>query len=85
MNIQDMGKPFKPGDVSENDIREELILMESNPELDTRVSLVRGEDSSFHMMTFQERHIAYLRGHPRVNPAYYLANLKTMIKIRKEK
>jgi hypothetical protein len=82
MNLQSQDRPFKPGDVSEEDIRDELLQMENNPLLDTRVSLVK-EDMSLQLMTFQEKHLAYLKEHPKLNPVSYLTNLKTMIKIRK--
>jgi hypothetical protein len=34
------------------------------------------------MVTFKEKHLIYLQKHPKVNPQTYLANLRTMIKIR---
>jgi hypothetical protein len=83
MNLQDLSRPFKPGDVSEDEMRQELTLMENNPELDTPVSLVKDDDLSVYLISFQEKHMKYLREHPKINPAPYLANLKTMIKIRK--
>jgi hypothetical protein len=83
MNLQDLSRPFKPGDVSEDEVKAELVLMENNPELDTPASLAKGDDLPDYLISFQEKHIKYLREHPKVNPAPYLANLKTMIKIRK--
>ena len=85
MNLQDWGKPAKTVPMQEEDIRQELVLMESNPELDTRVSLIRDETASVHLISFQEKHLSYLRQHPKVSPVSYLTNLKTMIKIRVEK
>jgi len=81
MHTKDIDRPFKPGDVSEEDIREELLQMESNPQLNTKSGFIR--DDALQIMTFQEKHLSYLREHPKVNPIPYLANLKTMIKIRK--
>jgi hypothetical protein len=83
MNLHDFGAPFKPGDFSEDEVRSELELMEDNPELYTPVSLIQDNELSVYMISFQEKHIRYLREHPKINPVPYLANLKTMIKIRK--
>lgn len=59
--------------------------MENDSELDTRVSLVKEAGRSFRLITFQEKHLLYLREHHTVRPLPYLTNLKTMIKIRSEK
>ena len=85
MSRQDWGKPHKIVHMPEEDIRQELKIMEDDPALDTRVSLVKTDGVSFNLMTFQEKHLAYLQKHPKTNPAPYLMNLKTMIKIRTEK
>jgi hypothetical protein len=85
MNLQEWGKPPKASPMPEEGIREELILMETDPKLDTRVSLVKGAGESMQLISFQEKHLSYLRGHPKVNSHAYLTNLKTMIKIRLEK
>jgi hypothetical protein len=39
MNLVDFGRPFKPGDVPEEDIRDELLKMENNPELKTMIKI----------------------------------------------
>lgn len=83
MLYRDYSKQFKPGSVPEDNIRGELIDMENNPELDTRISLVRSDGKIFRLMSFQEKHLLYLREHPSVNPIPYLSNLRTMIKVRK--
>jgi hypothetical protein len=79
MIIQDYGRPYKPGDVTEQEIRDEL----DNPSLDTRLKLSKEEEFSLKALTFQEKHVVYLKQHPKINPNSYLANLKTMLKIRK--
>lgn len=33
-------------------------------------------------MTFVEKHIAYLKSHPQLDPEHYLANLRLRIKVR---
>lgn len=35
-----------------------------------------------HQIPFIEKHMAYLRSHPKVNPDQYLSNLRMMTKIR---
>lgn len=85
MKRQDWDKPAKVAHLQEDAIRQELILMENDSGLDTRVSLVKEEGMSVRLITFQEKHLVYLREHPKVNPIPYLTNLKTMIKIRTEK
>lgn len=85
MNRRDWELPVKAAQLGEDAIRQELILMENDSELDTRVSLVKEDGISVRLITFQEKHLEYLRGHPKVNPISYLTNLRTMIKIRSEK
>ena len=85
MSIDNSDQFYKPAGISEIEIREELTKMELNPELNTKASLVKESQSSLRLMTFEEKHLSYLRQHPKVSPLPYLANLKTMIKVRKEK
>ncbi len=35
-----------------------------------------------HLITFTEKHMAYLQSHPDVNPTHYIANLRLMTKDR---
>lgn len=35
------------------------------------------------LMPFIDKHLAYLRNHPAIDPGHYLANLKLMTKVRK--
>jgi hypothetical protein len=83
MALRDLHQSYKPGDVSEEDIRTELVQMEEDPKLDTRVSLEKEEGMTLHLMTFQEKHVTFLMKHPKIDPVGYLTNLRTMIKIRK--
>lgn len=85
MNRRDWEQPAKTVHPGEDAIRQELILMENDSELDTRVSLVKEDGISVRLITFQEKHLRYLLEHPKVNPVPYLTNLRTMIKIRSEK
>ncbi len=85
MNRRDWEIPAKAIHLKEDAIRQELILMENDSDLDTRVSLVKEDGESVRLITFQEKHLGYLQQHPKVNPIPYLTNLRTMIKIRSEK
>lgn len=85
MNRQGWDRPAKVVHLQEDAIRQELILMENDSELDTRVSLVKEDGISVRLISFQEKHLRYLLEHPNVNPLPYLINLRTMIKIRSEK
>lgn len=63
-------------------IDEILDSMEQDESLDTKSrptkSIVTAEDT----LSFRETHLLYLKEHPKVNPQFYLSNLKAMIKIR---
>lgn len=57
--------------------------MEDDANLKTDISAVQDPHyPSQQKMSFFERHAAYLKGHPKVNPLAYLTNLRTMIKKR---
>ena len=78
MNIKHIQKNAKPVLIDEEEIRQTLIDMETNLGLKTEAGVTL-DDSP---ISFQEKHMAYLRTHPKVNPEHYLANLRTMLKIR---
>ncbi len=59
-----------------------LTSMERDALLKTAPIAVHDDLGSITVVTFKEKHLAYLQGHPKVNPKIYLANLRTMIKIR---
>jgi len=63
-------------------IVEALKGMEQDSLLKTAPVITRGTPSSIEEVTFQEKHLTYLKKHPKVNPRNYLANLRTMLKIR---
>lgn len=79
MNIKHVQKSAKPVFIDEDEIRQVLIDMETNLGLKTEAG-VNLDDSP---VSFQEKHLAYLRTHPKLNPEHYLANLRTMLKIRR--
>jgi hypothetical protein len=75
-------KPDKSQFISEEDINQVLSAMESDILLNTSPVLVNDSESSVRLVTFSEKHAAYLKSHPSVNPQDYLANLKTMVRKR---
>jgi hypothetical protein len=60
-------------------IREQLIIMMSDPHYNTRSTYtpLQVED-----MTFVDKHIAYISEHPKLNPTEYMANLRLKTKLR---
>ena len=82
MAIMHIDKPDKPVFMDEAAINEALDEMEQDELLRTGPVLMQDMGESARMVPFREKHLAYLRTHPKVNPANYLANVKTMIRIR---
>lgn len=79
MNIKHLQKSSKPVFLSEEEVYDALVAMEQDVLLNTPdCQTIDSAD----LMTFREKHMEYLRGHPKVNPENYLANLRTMVKIR---
>jgi hypothetical protein len=68
--------------IDEAKICEMLNLMEGDVQLKT--SDYHTDDPAYpnNLIPFSKKHIDYLKGHPHVDPEHYLANLRTMIKIR---
>lgn len=69
--------------MSEAEIMEELLIMESDPSCKTepayRANITLWPDNQ---ITFSANHLQYLKSHPNLNPRHYLANLRLMIKQR---
>jgi hypothetical protein len=82
MSIKHMSKPDKQVFMCEAEIEEALSSMEQNSSFKTPPGYAREDISSIRLMTFREKHVAYLMSHPKINPEDYLANLRTMVKIR---
>ena len=82
MSYKDDVRPYKPGTVSDDEIKAALNMMVNNPQLDTKGGMDNTDGQSLSLVSFQEKHLTYLQCHPKVSPVSYLANLKTMIKIR---
>jgi hypothetical protein len=73
---------FLPTEMTEEDIKQALSSMEQDVSLNTLPGYVRTPPDSIKLMDFQELHLAYLMGHPKINAANYLTNLRVMIKQR---
>jgi hypothetical protein len=69
--------------MEESEIREALKMMErdltlkSGSSFSTKIDLYPDNQ-----IPFVEKHLAYLKANPKLNPEHYLANLRIMIKIR---
>jgi hypothetical protein len=68
--------------MDEQEIEQALNAMELDELLNTSPILVRSAEDSIIRVSFHDRHTTYLRTHPKINPQDYLANIKTMIRIR---
>jgi hypothetical protein len=68
--------------MSAEDIKQALDEMAQNAGLNTPTHLSRAIPESTEVQSFQEWHLEYLTGHPKINPQNYLTNLRVMIKVR---
>jgi hypothetical protein len=68
--------------MTEEEIQDALSEMEQDNLLNTSPILVRSAEDSVIRVSFHDRHTTYLKAHPKINPQDYLANIKTMIRIR---
>jgi len=59
-----------------------LTSMERDAVLRTGPVVNQASLGDVEVVTFKEKHLTYLKQHPKVNSRNYLANLRTMIKIR---
>lgn len=82
MNIKHLQGPYKQVFLTEEEIQLELESMERDSSIDTKPSYEKAGDNSTRLVTFQQRHMAYLKEHPKLNPEHYLSNLKTVLRIR---
>ena len=66
------------------EVRKKLEAMELNPMLNTRATSYSANAKLYPggQMPFVEKHLAYLMGHPKLDPQQYLANLRLMLKHR---
>lgn len=69
--------------MEELEIRQALRVMELDKSFNTKSSYAANTVLwPDHRISFTEKHMAYLKAHPALNPQHYLANLKLMIKKR---
>lgn len=77
-----MSRSSKVVFMDEAGIVERLQALEDDETMLTESSYMLIPMAESHLVSFQDKHLMYLRGHPQVNPEHYLANLRTMLKIR---
>jgi hypothetical protein len=77
-----MHKPERVVFMDETMIEQALADMERDCLLRTGPVATKDAENAVRMVSFREKHLSYLKQHPKVNPQHYLANLHTMIKIR---
>lgn len=69
--------------MEEADIRDALRSMEKDKQCNTSSSYSANATLyPKNVMTFTEKHMAYLKARPALKPEHYLANLKLLIKKR---
>ncbi len=60
-----------------------LRLMQTDKTYNTESSYsANGEKYPDHLITFVDKHMAYLQAHPDVKPTQYIANLKLITRLR---
>jgi hypothetical protein len=71
------------GYLEESEIMQELRAMLEDASYRTMPGYSNDIDTyPNNAIPFVEEHLSYLKRHPQVNPAHYLANLRIMLKIR---
>ena len=67
--------------MDEEEIKSQLKVMETNPALVTNSAFrANGEKWPDHTITFVDRHLEYLRQHPKTDPQQYLSNLRLQLR-----
>jgi hypothetical protein len=82
MSIKHMSKADKAVHIDEEQILQALFNMEQDEHLKTDPEYSSNPLYFDQLIPFAQKHAEYLKNHPKVNPEHYLANLRTMIKIR---
>lgn len=81
-SFMSVSKSAKVVHIPEEEILRQLTLMQNDDSLSTPTELTDDPYFADRKMTFVDKHHRYLVSHPKVNPEFYLSNLRTMIKIR---
>lgn len=71
-------KEFLASDMAAN-VRQQLLLMEADPQYSTKNSYNPGADGD---ISFSDKHFMYISTHPTVQPNQYMANLRLKTKLR---
>ncbi len=82
MNMNSFQTSKKQDFISEEQVREALRQMEQDATLNTDPVLIRNIPGSARSAPFEQRHLTYLKEHPKVDPEDYLSNLRTVLRIR---
>jgi hypothetical protein len=82
MSYRDLYSPKKSKFIEDDEVDQIISDMERDDLLNTNPVYVKDADESICLVTFREKHEAYIKTHPKVDPRTYLANVKTMIRIR---
>ncbi len=82
MNIKQLETVRKPVFMEEAEIKQMLARMEDDDSYNTTPVLIKERPGSLPEAEFKSRHLEYLKTHPKVNPAHYLSNLRTVLRVR---
>jgi hypothetical protein len=82
MSIKHAQRRDKEIFMDEPAILQALAEMEKDLNLLTERGYTNQLFAEHELVSFSEKHMTYLRNHPKVNPKNYLSNLRTMTKIR---
>lgn len=82
MNIKHLQPPYKHVFMTEEEILAALTLIEQDASFNTIPFEAKDTLQPARPLTFKQRHLEYLKGHPKVNPEYYLSNLRTTLRVR---
>ena len=80
MSFMSIDKPSKVQHITEEQILEELKSMVSDASYKTEKGYINVDE----LVSFTKKHSTYLKTHPKVNPQYYLANLRVMTRARSQ-
>jgi hypothetical protein len=76
-------KPLRLGYMEDTDVQQALRVMEADNSFKTESSY--SPNATLYpdqVMSFQAKHMAYLKANPALNPEQYLANLRLKTKLR---
>ena len=83
VDIKHFQKPSKPEFLTTVEVEHELRNMIGDVRFNTHAITNRDSDGNIKKISFFKRHATYLKTHPKVDPAKYLLNLRTMTRVRR--